>query len=124
MTACSMVKGGLGPAPPGHPSPATPAASPLSASLQVQLPAELIQLKEKIQTQQPLLFSLKKSGTAKEDATGYLVSNERADIAQRKAVQQENIWREQVFKQIAALTHQTPEAVAAEFARLAAGVSP
>lgn len=101
-----------------------PAEEPLAAGLPVRLPVELVALKEKIQTQQPLLFSLKKAGTAIEAATGYLVSNERADIAQRKAVQQENVWREQVFKQIAELTHQTPEAVAAEFARLAAGVSP
>jgi uncharacterized protein YdbL (DUF1318 family) len=81
-------------------------------------------LKDKIQTQQPLLFSLKKAGTAKEATTGYLVSDERADLTVRKAVQQENVWREQVFKQIAALTNQPLEAVAAEFARLASGVSP
>jgi uncharacterized protein YdbL (DUF1318 family) len=99
-------------------------ADMLPVSMPMQLPAELVQLKDIIQTHQPLLFSLKKAGTAKETTNGYMVSDERADLAARKAVQQENVWREQVFKQIAALTNQPPEAVAAEFARLAAGVSP
>ena len=101
-----------------------PAATPKASSLPVQLPVELVALKEKIQIQQPLLFNLKKAGTVKEAATGYLVSDERADIPARKAVQQENVWRKQVFKQIATLTHKTLEEVEAEFSRLAAGVSP
>lgn len=99
-------------------------ADSFPVSLPMQLPRELVELKDRIQTQQPLLFSLKKTGAAKEATTGYLVSDERADLASRKVVQQENVWREQVFKQIASLTNQPPEAVAAEFARLAAGVSP
>ncbi len=103
---------------------APPVTTAPAAPLPMRLPAELVALKEKIQMQQPLLFRLKKAGTAKEDTSGRLVSDERADLAARKAVQQENVWREQVFKQIAELTHQTPEAVAAEFARLAVGVSP
>jgi hypothetical protein len=102
------------------PTPRSDSARPLPLSL----PTELMKLKDKIQTQQPVLFSLKKAGTVKEATTGYLVSDELADLASRKAVQQENVWREQVFKQIAALTNQPPESVAAEFARLAAGVSP
>ncbi len=97
---------------------------PLPGSPPMQLPTELVELKNKIQTHQPLLFGLKKAGAAKEAISGYLVTDERADLTARKAVQQENVWREQVFKRIAALTNQQPEAVAAEFARLATSVSP
>lgn len=102
----------------------SPAAAPTVPTLSpVLLPVELQMLKEQIQTQQPVLQKLKSEGVAREAATGYLVPDLKAEIAARKVVLQENLWREQVFKQIAALTHQSPEHVAAEFARLAAAAN-
>jgi uncharacterized protein YdbL (DUF1318 family) len=102
-------------------SPATAPAIPVSTTAAaVQLPPELLKLKEQVQTQQMVLQKLKNTGMTKEVASGFLVPDEKAAISARKLVLQENLWREQVFKQIAVLTQQSPEQVAAEFARLAA----
>jgi uncharacterized protein YdbL (DUF1318 family) len=104
-----------------YPVASTPISVPVpSPATAVQLPSELQALKEQIQTQQMVLQKLKNTGMTREAANGYLVPDEKAEIAVRKVVLQENLWREQVFKQIAELTHQSLEQVAAEFARLAA----
>lgn len=103
----------------GSPAAAT-SVPPVATASTIQLPAELQALKEQIQMQQVVLQKLKNTGMTRETTGGYLVPNEKAEIAARKVVLQENLWREQVFKQIATLTQQSPEQVAAEFARLAA----
>jgi len=123
VTANAAAAGSSGrnePAAIPYATPDVPAAAPTPAAGTIQLPAQLQALKDQIQTQQVVLQKLKTAGMTREAPSGYLVPDEKAEIAARKVVLQENLWREQAFKQIALLTQQSPEQVAAEFARLAA----
>jgi uncharacterized protein YdbL (DUF1318 family) len=85
----------------------------------VALPPELHELKSKLNDQQQAVSIWIRTGMASETASGFLKSGESADIETRKSVQQQNLWREQVFARIAELTGQSTDEVAKTYARLA-----
>lgn len=85
------------------------------------LPPELKDLKSKLHEQQHAVSTWVRTGIAAETSTGFLKSGDSAGIETRKLVQQQNLWREQVFYRIAALTGQSTQEVAETYARLASG---
>ncbi len=104
--------------PPSEPvSPRT--ESPIAASL--VLPESLRVLKSLLHDQQPSVTAWLSKGLALETATGYLKPGDSADIDSRRAIQQQNVWREKTFEQIATLTGKSPDEVAKTYARLASG---
>jgi hypothetical protein len=82
---------------------------------------DLRELKEKLLQQQPSVTNWLSNGLAMETASGYLKTGDSADVDSRRAVQQQNVWREKVFERIANLTGKSPEEVAQTYARLAQG---
>lgn len=82
-------------------------------------PASYEELKANIQRQAESVATLKTGHLAFEGVHGYLLAKETVSIEQRHVVQQENVWREQMFELIAKRTGQTREQVGTAFARLA-----
>lgn len=103
------------------PAVATPLATARSRGRTAKTPrsAEYDKLKDQLQAQIEPLTILKSRELVKEGERGYLVGTDRLSIDQRRLVQQENVWREEMFDLIGQQTGQSREAVAATFARLA-----
>jgi len=106
------------PLPPVVNTPADPAGQVPQGPI---LPDDLRELKEKLLQQQPSVTNWLSNGLAMETASGYLKTGDSADVDSRRAVQQQNVWREKVFEKIANLTGKSPEEVAQTYARLAQG---
>lgn len=87
----------------------------------VSLPADLRELKAKLLEQQHSVSTWVRTGLAIETPTGFLKSGESTDVETRRSVQQQNLWREQVFARIADLTGKSREEVAQAYVRLASG---
>jgi uncharacterized protein YdbL (DUF1318 family) len=81
--------------------------------------SEYGQLKAQVQGQSDQIEALKSSKLATEGVNGYLIGDEHLDIAQRRLVQQENVWREKIFDLIGQRTGHTREEVATVFASMA-----
>ncbi|MEI7773345.1 MAG: DUF1318 domain-containing protein [Verrucomicrobiota bacterium] len=77
------------------------------------------ELKSNIQRQAESVAILKTAQLAAEGIHGYLIPNETVSLEQRHLVQQENVWREQMFGLIAKRSGQTSEQVGTAFAKLA-----
>ena len=77
------------------------------------------ELKANIQGQAESVSTLKTAQLASEGVHGYLLAKETVSIEQRRIVQQENVWREQMFALIAKRAGQTREQVGTAFAKLA-----
>jgi len=98
------------------------AASPNDSGLHTfSLPADLEALKAKLLEQQHSVSTWVRTGLAVETPSGFLKSGDSADVETRRAVQQQNLWREQVFARIADLTGKSREEVAQGYIRLASG---
>lgn len=96
--------------------------SPVGADRQpITLPADLNELKARLLEQQHSVSTWVRTGLAAETSSGFLKSGDSADIETRRSVQQQNLWREQVFARIAEMTGQSSEEVAKAYTRLAAG---
>jgi uncharacterized protein YdbL (DUF1318 family) len=95
------------------------AESPVTAT--TVLPEDLRVLKSLLQDQQPAVTAWLSKGLAAETTTGYLKAGDAADVDSRRAIQQQNVWRENAFERIANLTGKSPEEVARTYARLASG---
>jgi len=100
--------------------------APQTSETPVSLPAddsaegrEYGQLKAQVQGQSDQVEALKSGRLATEGVNGYLVGDERLDIAQRRLVQQENVWREKIFDLIGQRTGHTREEIATVFANMA-----
>ena len=97
------------------------AASPNAAGhhQSLGLPDDLEALKTKLLEQQHSVSTWVRTGLAVETPSGFLKSGDSADVETRRAVQQQNLWREQVFARIADLTGKSREEVALAYVRLA-----
>jgi uncharacterized protein YdbL (DUF1318 family) len=105
-------------------SPPSESAMPLAESpvtATTVLPEDLRVLKSLLQDQQPAVTAWLSKGLAAETTTGYLKAGDAADVDSRRAIQQQNVWRENAFERIANLTGKSPEEVARTYARLASG---
>jgi uncharacterized protein YdbL (DUF1318 family) len=78
------------------------------------------ELKANIQGQAEKVQDLKVAGNVEEGRLGYLVGVEKVPLRleQRQLVQQENVWREQMFELVGKRTGYTKEEVAGIFAKL------
>jgi hypothetical protein len=87
-----------------------------------QLSPKLVELKEKLTRQRPEVARWLAEKLAVEQESGYLSTNSErdVDIQTRRAIQQENLWREAVFAEISRITGRPVEEIAAAYARLAA----
>ncbi len=92
-----------------------------SASQPLRLPADLESLKARILEQQPSISTWVRTGLAVETPSGFLKSGDSADLPTRRSLQQQNLWRGQVFDSIAVLTGTSREEVAKVYVRLASG---
>ncbi|MCB1129565.1 MAG: DUF1318 domain-containing protein [Verrucomicrobiae bacterium] len=92
-----------------------------SGSAPIPLPADLMELKARLLEQQHSVSTWVRTGLAVETPSGFLKSGDSADIETRKSVQQQNLWREQVFARIAEMTGMSSEEVAQAYVRLASG---
>jgi uncharacterized protein YdbL (DUF1318 family) len=83
--------------------------------------AQYNDLKAKLQGQADTLQLMKVAGTVHEGELGYLVGDERSllPLEQRRIVQQENFWREQIFDILGQHSGHSKEEVANIFAELA-----
>jgi hypothetical protein len=72
-----------------------------------------------VQGQIEQIATLKSLQLATEGVQGYLVGSDLLDLEQRRLVQQENVWREQLFELIGKRTGHSPEQIAAIFADMA-----
>lgn len=109
------------PANPIIPSEVTPPAAKLPTSESAELPEDLRVLKSLLRDQQPAVTAWLSKGLAVETPTGFLKAGDSADVDSRRAVQQQNLWREKAFDRIASLTGKSPDEVARTYARLASG---
>jgi hypothetical protein len=80
---------------------------------------EYEQLKSEIRGQMEQVAALKSIQGLAEGVRGYLESDERLDIGQRRLVQQENFWRERLFALIGQRTGHSPKEIAVLFASMA-----
>ncbi len=90
--------------------------------------AKFDDLKAKIQSEAETVQLMKVAGTVREGDAGYLVSvsDEKTilPLAQRRTMQQENVWREEIFGIIGGLAGHSKEEVAKTFAQLARRQNP
>lgn len=87
-----------------------------------RLSPKLLELKEKLSQHRSEVTRWLAENLAVEKDNGYLSTNSEKDIdiQTRRAIQQENLWREEAFKEISRISGRPIGEIAATYARLAA----